>query len=209
MNARMLTVAVLVAVTLSGCAGAGETRALSASAGAVLAPVKTPHALRVAVVSFEDVRPDKTAIGRYQHYMETRVDQLVPESGSAAEQITAFVTDYLARAGFQVTRVQTNGAVPPDSANVVLTGQIESYWNEAVTRFFRTELLAKNRLVLRASNVSTGSTLRTSVAGEATTTVVCFCLTDLETLNNTALAQSLSRFLDEVTVSAHTLTPRR
>lgn len=209
MNRGMATVVAVLALMLAGCAGPGEMRAFSASAKAVPAPAKAPNGLRVAVVSFEDVRADKTAIGRYQHYVETRVDTLVPESGSAAEQITVFVADYLTRAGVQVTRVQAAGAVPSGSADVVLMGQIESYWNEAVTRFFRTELLSQNRLVIRATNASDGSTVRTSVAGDATNTVVCFCLTDLETLNNEALAQSLSRFLADGTLSGRGLQPRR
>lgn len=76
-------------------------------------------------------------------------------------------------------------------------------------RFFRSELMSKNRLVIRASNASDGSTVRTSVAGDATTKVFCFCLTDLEKLNNEALAQSLSRFLGDVVVSDRGLKPKR
>ena len=203
----MLVVVAVLVLALAGCAGPGETIKFSASAAAVPAPEKAQNALRVAVVPFEDLRTDKGAIGRHQHYVETRVDQLVPESGSAAEQITAFVADYLKRAGFQVTRVQSGAAA--GSADVVLTGQIESYWNEAVGRFFRTELTSRNRLVIRAANVKDSSTVRTSVAGDATTKVFCFCLTDLEKLNSEALAQSLSRFLGDVTVSDRGFKPKR
>lgn len=207
MKERMLAVAAVLVLALAGCAGPGETIKFSASADAVSAPEKAQNALRVAVVPFEDLRTDKGTIGRHQHYVETRVDQLVPEPGSAAEQVTAFVADYLKRAGFQVTRVQSGAAA--GSADVVLTGQIESYWNEAVGRFFRTELTSRNRLVIRASNTSDNSTVRTSVAGDATTKVVCFCLTDLEKLNSEALAQSLSRFLGDVTVSDRGFKPKR
>ncbi len=207
MKERMLAVAAVLVLALVGCAGPGEILKFSASADAVPAPAKAQHALRVAVVPFEDLRADKGTIGRYQHYVETRVDQLVPEPGSAAEQVTAFVADYLKRAGFQVTRVPSGAAA--GSADVVLTGQIESYWNEAKGRFFRTELTSGNRLVIRASNASDSSTVRTSVAGDATTKVVCFCLTDLEKLNSEALAQSLSRFLGDVTVSDRGLKPKR
>jgi len=203
----MLVVVAVLVLALAGCAGPGETIKFSASAAAVPAPEKAQNALRVAVVPFEDLRTDKGAIGRHQHYVETRVDQLVPESGSAAEQITAFVADYLKRAGFQVTRVQSGAAA--GSADVILTGQIESYWNEAVGRFFRTELTSRNRLVIRAANVKDSSTVRTSVAGDATTKVFCFCLTDLEKLNSEALAQSLSRFLGDVTVSDRGFKPKR
>lgn len=207
MKERMLAVAAVLVLALAGCAGPGEVIKFSTSAAAVPAPEKAQNALRVAVVPFEDLRADKASIGRYQHYVETRVDQLVPEPGSAAEQVTAFVADYLKRAGFQVTRVQSGAAA--GSADVVLTGQIESYWNEAVGRFFRTELTSRNRLVIRASNASDNSTVRTSVAGDATTKVVCFCLTDLEKLNSEALAQSLSRFLGDVTVSDRGFKPKR
>jgi len=204
---RLLAAAVVLVLALGGCAGPGEVRKFSASADAVPAPEKAQNALRVAVVPFEDLRTDKGTIGRHQHYVETRVDQLVPEPGSAAEQVTAFVAGYLTRAGFQVTRVQSGSAA--GSADVVLTGQIESYWNEAVGRFFRTELTSRNRLVIRASNASDSSTVRTSVAGDATMKVVCFCLADLEKLNSEALAQSLSRFLGDVTVSDRGLKPKR
>ena len=202
----MLTAATVLALALAGCAGPGETIKFSASADAVPAPEKAQNALRVAVAPFEDLRADKGTVGRYQHYVETRVDQLVPEPGSASEQVTAFVADYLKRAGFQVTRVQSaTGA----SADVVLTGQIESYWNEAVGRFFRTELTSKNRLVLRASNAGDSSTVRTTVAGEGTTTVFCFCPTDLEKLNSEALGESLRRFLGDVVVADRSLKPKK
>lgn len=206
MKTRILMAAVLV-LAVAGCAGPGETLKFSASAESVPAPEKAQTALRVAVVPFEDLRSDKTSIGRHQHYVETRVDTLVPAPGSAAEQVTAFVADYLKRAGFQVTRVQSGAAA--GSADVVITGQIESYWNEAMGRFFRTELVSRNRLVIRASNTSDSSTVRTSVAGDASTKVVCFCLTDLEKLNNEALAQSLSRFLGDVAVSDRGFKPKR
>ena len=206
MKTRILMAAVLV-LAVVGCAGPGETLKFSASAESVPAPEKAQTALRVAVVPFEDLRSDKISIGRHQHYVETRVDTLVPAPGSAAEQVTAFVADYLKRAGFQVTRVQSGAAA--GSADVVITGQIESYWNEAMGRFFRTELVSRNRLVFRASNTSDSSTVRTAVAGDASTKVVCFCLTDLEKLNNEALAQSLSRFLGDVAVSDRGFKPKR
>jgi len=207
MKGRALIAAAVLVLALAGCGGPGETIKFSASVDAVPAPEKVQQALRVAVVPFEDVRADKASIGRYQHYVETRVDQLVPEPGSAAEQITAFVADYLKRAGFQVTRVQSGAAA--GSADVVLTGQIESYWNEAVGRFFRTELTSRNRLVIRASNASDSSTVRTSVEGSGTTKVVSFCLADLERLNNEALGESLARFLRDVVVADRALRPKK
>ena len=207
MKERMLAVAATVLVlVVTGCGGPGETIKFSASAGAVPAPEKAQHALRVAVVPFEDLRADKGTVGRYQHYVETRVDTLVPEPGSAAEQVTAFAADYLTRAGFQVTRVPSGAAA--GSADVVLTGQIESYWNEAVGRFLRTELMSKNRLVIRASNSRDSSTVRTSVSGEATRKVFCFCLADLEELNSDALGQSLARLLGSVVASDRGLKPK-
>jgi len=201
-------VAAGLALAVVGCGGPGETIKFSASVDAVPAPEKVPQAVRVAVVPFEDVRADRASIGRYQHYVETRVDMLVPAQGTASEQITEFVAEYLKRAGFQVTRVQPGGSVPPGSADVVLSGQIESYWNEAVSRFFRTELLSKNRLVVRVSNAGDGSTVRSSVEGDATTKVVSFCLTDLERLTGEALGQSVARFLGDVVVSDHAFKPR-
>ena len=196
-------------LAVAGCGGPGETVKFSASVDAVPAPEKVQQALRVAVVPFEDVRADKASIGRYQHYVETRVDKLVPAQGTASEQVTEFVSEYLKRAGFQVTRARSVEAVAQGAADVVLTGQIESYWSEAVSRFSRTELMSRNRLVLKASNAGDGSTVRTSMEGGGTTTVVRFCLADLERLNNESLGESLARFLKDVVVADRALRPKK
>jgi len=202
-------VATMLALVVGGCGGLGQTIPLAVNLDAAPAPAKVTAPLRVAVIPFEDVRSDKTKVGRYQHYVESTVDTLVPAGGSAADQVTNFVLAYLKRAGFQVTRLEPGQAVAPGSADVVLSGQIESYWSEAVTRFARTELAAKNRLVLKAANVGDGSIVRTTVVGEGTKTVVFFDLEDLEKLNSEALGQTLSRFLADVVVADRALKPKK
>jgi hypothetical protein len=163
---------------------------------------------RVAVVPFEDARADKTAIGRHQHYVETNVDRFVPAEGSASEQVTKFVVDYLKQAGIPLTLAQGSQA-SPTNADVILTGQIESYWNEAVSRFGRTELSSKNRLRIKLTNLIDGSTTSATVAGEATTKVVNFSLADLEKIAGEALGQSLGRFLADLTVGDRSFKPKR
>jgi len=202
-------VTTMLALAVVGCGGTGQTIPLSVNIDAVPAPAKVTAPLRVAVVPFEDVRSDKSKVGRYQHYVESTVDTLVPASGSAAGQVTNFVLEYLKRVGFQVTRVEPGQTVAPGSADVVLSGQLESYWSEAVTRFARTELTAKNRLVLKAANVGDGSIVRTTVDGEGTRTVVFFDLEDLEKLNSEALGQTLARFLADVVVADRALKPKK
>ena len=206
---RNAALATVLALVVGGCGGPGQTIPLAVNLDAAPAPEKVTAPLRVAVIPFEDVRSDKTKVGRYQHYVESTVDTLVPAGGSAADQVTNFVLAYLKRAGFQVTRLEPGQAVAPGSADVVLSGQIESYWSEAVTRFARTELAAKNRLVLKAANVGDGSIVRTTVVGEGTLTVVFFDLVDLEKLNSEALGQTLSRFLADVVVADRALKPKK
>ncbi len=202
-------VATMLALVVGGCGGLGQTIPLAVNLDAAPAPAKVTAPLRVAVIPFEDVRSDKTKVGRYQHYVESTVDTLVPAGGSAADQVTNFVLEYLKRAGFQVTRLEPGQAVAPGSVDVVLSGQIESYWSEAVTRFARTELAAKNRLVLKAVNVGDGSIVRTTVVGEGTLTVVFFDLEDLAKLNSEALGQTLARFLADVVVADRALKPKK
>lgn len=194
---------------LMACGGPGQTITLSVNMDAVPTPEKVAAPLRVAVVPFEDVRSDKFRIGRYQHYSEATVDPLVPADGTAADQITNFVAEYLKRAGFQVSRVPAGESVTHGSADVVLSGQIESYWNEAVARFARTKLATLNRLVFRVTNVGDGSKVRTTVVGAGTTTVVFFELTDLEKLDGEALGQTLTRFLADVVVVNRTLKAKK
>ncbi len=203
-----MAVVVALVLAVAGCGGPGQTIPMSVTAAAVPAPGKVRAALRVAVVSFEDARADKSSIGRWQHYVEATVDRLIPDKGSAADQVTGFVADYLKLAGFQVTRVQPGEAVAPGSADVVLTGQIEAYWSEATARFARTELTAKNRLVIKVSNMADSSTVRTTVGGEGASTEVFFDLADLELLHGEALGQSLARFLGDITVVNRSLKPK-
>jgi hypothetical protein len=201
--------AVLLTLAVAGCGGSGQTLTMSFDMDAVPAPAKVQQALRVTVVPFEDVRSDKTSIGRYQHYVETTVDTLVPAQGSAADQITRFVAEYLKRAGFQVSLAKAGETVPAGSADVVLTGQIESYWNEAVARFFRTELTSKNRLVIKVSNAADASMVRSTVTGSGSRTAVFFDLPDLERLNSEALGEALSRLLGGVDAVNRTLKPKQ
>jgi len=182
-------VATMLALVVGGCGGPGQTIPLAVNLDAAPAPEKVTAPLRVAVIPFEDVRSDKTKVGRYQHYVESTVDTLVPAGGSAADQVTNFVLAYLKRAGFQVTRLEPGQAVAP--------------------RFARTELAAKNRLVIKAANVGDGSIVRTTVVGEGTLTVVFFDLKDLEKLNSEALGQTLSRFLADVVVADRALKPKK
>src|SRR3989449_7008636 len=202
-------VATMLALVVGGCGGLGQTIPLAVNLDAAPAPAKVTAPLRVAVIPFEDVRSDKPKVGRYQYYVESTVDTLVPAGGSAADQVTNFVLAYLKRAGFQVTRLEPGQAVAPGSADVVLSGQIESYWSEAVTRVARTELAAKNRLGLQAANVGDGSIVRTTGGGEGALAAGFFDIKDLEKLNSEALGQTLSRFLADVVVADRALKPKK
>jgi hypothetical protein len=204
----LLAVLSLVMVVLVGCGGTGQTVPLAPDTRTIPDPPKVRNAPRVAVVPFEDVRADKTAIGRHQHYVETNVDRFVPVEGSASEQVTKFVVNYLKGAGVPVIVVPEGSRPSPDTADVVLTGQIESYWNEAVKRFSSTELSSKNRLRIKLTNPD-GYTTSATVAGEATTKVVNFSLADLEKLAGDALGQSLARYLADLTVVDRSFRPKR
>jgi hypothetical protein len=198
----------ILGFVLMACGGPGQTIPLSVNMDAVPAPAKVTVPLWVAVVPFEDMRTEKSMIGRYQHY-DLTMDTLAPAGGSAADQITNFVVEYLKRAGFQVSRVRSAEAVAPGSADVVLSGQIEWYWSVAVSWAVRTDLATRNVLVLKATNAGDGSTIRTSVVCDGTRTVASFDLGDLEKLNGKALGQTLARFLADVVVTDRTLMPKK
>jgi hypothetical protein len=202
--------AILAAVIIMmGCGGPGQTIPMAVDMKAVPDPPKVKNAPRIAVVPFEDARSDRSAIGRHQHYVETTVDRYVPAEGSASEQITQFVVGYLKEAGFPVTVLPAGAQPAAANADVVLTGQIESYWNEAVARFGRTELSSKNRLRLKITNLADSSTTSTTVAGEGTSTKVVYDLPDLAELDAAALAQSLERFLADIAVVDRSIKPKR
>jgi len=201
-----MVVGATFALMMVACGTPGKSLPMGASTQLIPAPAKlVSEPVRVAVVTFEDVRADKTAIGRWQHYVESQVDRMVPLEGTAAEQISGFVANYLRLAGFQVTKVPSREQVSSGSADVVLTGRVETYWNEAVAKLGRTELISKNRLVITLVNLADNSTVSSTLTGEQTSTVVTFDLGDLEKLNSNALAQSMARFLGDLRVSERSL----
>ena len=194
---------------LIGCGGAGQTIPLALDMKTLPNAPKVGNAPRVAVIPFEDVRSDKTAIGRHQHYVESRVDRYVPAEGTAADQITKFVVDYLTAAGFPVSLLQPGAQPAAGTADVIMTGQIESYWNDAVTRLARTEMSSKNRLRIKLTNLTDKSTTVSTVVGEGTSTVITFDPEDLAQLDSGALGQSLDRFLADLVVVDRALKPKR
>jgi len=177
-----MVVGATFALMMVACGTPGKSLPMGASTQLIPAPAKlVSEPVRVAVVTFEDVRADKTAIGRWQHYVESQVDRMVPLEGTAAEQISGFVANYLRLAGFQVTKVPSREQVSSGSADVVLTGRVETV------------------------NLADNSTVSSTLTGEQTSTVVTFDLGDLEKLNSNALAQSMARFLGDLRVSERSL----
>jgi hypothetical protein len=183
---------------LLGCAPGGQTIPLKVDMTRVPPPAKIRSAPRVAIVPLDDIRPDKTAIGRHQHYLESNVDRYVPAEGTAADQVTKFVADYLKQADFPVTVLSPGAQPAPGTADIVLSGYIESYWMEAVARLGRTELVARNRLRLKVANSADNTTVFSTVAGEGTDKVVTFELSDIEQLDGEALGQSLATVVNGV-----------
>ena len=208
-HAVMLAALGIGMVILIGCGGGGQTIPLALDMKAVPDPPKVRNAPRVAVIPFEDVRSDQTAIGRHQHYVETTVDRYVPVEGSAADQITKFVVDYLTQAGFSVSLLQPGAQPAAGNADVIMTGQIESYWNDAVSKLARTELTSKNRIRIKLTNLTDKSTTFSTVVGEGASTVVTFDPQDLARLDSEALGQSLARFLADLVVVDRALKPKR
>lgn len=199
----------MAVLMLMGCAGSGQTIPVKIDMSTVPPPAKVRSAPRIAIMPFDDIRPDKSAIGLHQHYLESIVDRYVPAEGTAADQVTKFVAEYLKQAGFPVT-VLSQGAQPAaGTADMVLSGYIESYWMEAVARLARTELVARNRLRLKVTNTADNSTVFSTVAGEGTSKVVSFDLSDIEQLDGEALGQSLARFLSDTTLVNGALKPKR
>src|SRR3989441_4325179 len=60
----------MLALVVGGCGGLGQRIPLAVNLDAAPAPAKVTAPLRVTVIPFEDVRSDKTKVGRYQRSEE-------------------------------------------------------------------------------------------------------------------------------------------
>ena len=192
-----LIICVLMAL-MTGCSGTGQVVNLKLDAlpsdGDGARSVGQSDRPKITIKPFEDVRPNQEHLGVRTHLGGgTTVFEVA--GGPAAEVTAKVLADYLSQHGWDAT-VGTDTA----QADVVVSGRLAEFAVHGKSRFFSTLLTTSLKLALRAENTADGSATTLSLEDEREDTVFWFEPSDLETLANEMLEESVKNMLGSVHV---------
>lgn len=200
---RMRRVGQVVAVSLVvlvGCATTGERVDVAipaASTGAGAAMAGSGSGPRVVVKPFEDARMDRTHLGSRSHFWGNTSYFDVPK-GTVGEAVAKALVQQLNKRGW---RASMDEATP----DATITGTIQDLSVTAVSRFGRTELAAKNTMMVRVANHGDESTIQERLLGSGTDQVFWFDPEDAQQLVNEVLEKNIEKFIADTRVDGNIL----
>lgn len=200
---RMRRVGQVVAVSLVvlvGCATTGERVDVvipAASTGAGAAMAGSGSGPRVVVKPFEDARMDRTHLGSRSHFWGNTSYFDVPK-GTVGEAVAKALVQQLNKRGW---RASMDEATP----DATITGTIQDLSVTAVSRFGRTELAAKNTMMVRVANHGDESTIQERLLGSGTDQVFWFDPEDAQQLVNEVLEKNIEKFIADTRVDGDIL----
>jgi hypothetical protein len=183
-------------VTIIGCAGTGEVipihlRATPAAAEKAAAP-SSP--LRVAIGAFEDGRQHQTGLGVRTHIWGGVSYFDVPGS-TLTDAVAHALTEYLTAKGWRVVKPGNS-----EGADVVIAGKLQEFIVHAKSRVGFTEITAKTKFALQATNSADGSVVRMVLHGSGAEDVFWFDADDVEDVINEVLTDSFSKLTQDTAV---------
>jgi hypothetical protein len=193
---------VAVCVTLlAGCSTTGERVDVvipSASTGAAAAG--SGSGPRVVVKPFEDARMDRTHLGSRSHFWGDTSYFDLPK-GTVGEAVAKALVQHLNKRGWQASLDGAGGAAP----DATITGTIQDLSVTAVSRFGRTELAAKNTMMVRVANQADESTIQERLLGSGTDQVFWFDAEDAQQLVNEVLDKNIEKFISDTKAEGKTV----
>ena len=197
---RVAGVASLSFAILVGCASGERVDVLipsTSSSGASAANSATGP--RVIVKPFDDARMDRTRLGSRSHFWGHTSDFDVPK-GTVGEAVAKAFVQQLNKRGWQASLDGAGGATP----DATISGTIQDLSVTAVSKFGRTELAAKNTMMVRVAN-SDESTIQERVMGSGTDEVFWFEPEDAQQLVNEVLERNIEKFIADTKVEGRTV----
>ena len=186
---------------LLGCSGKGDiipmnlTPKMQTDTTSVVQVVKPMAGPRVMVIPFEDGRPDRTKVGS-RSSMWGGDTYFNVSSGSAGEEAAQAFADYLKRKGWQAQYAKTAPAASEAGPDVVLSGKILELAVDARRGVFLTDIEARAKLVIQASNREDNSSLvRTDAHSGSHDNVLWFEPQDGESILSEVLEKNFERFV--------------
>ncbi len=157
--------------------------------------VKAMSGPRVTVIPFEDGRTDRTKVGS-RTSMWGGENYFNVSTGSAGESTAQAFADYLKGKGWQAQYAKSLPSTSENSPDVVLTGKILELAVDAKRGFILTDIDAKSKLAIQASNRQDNSSLtRTDTHSGSQDNVLWFEPQDGEQILSEVLEKNFERFV--------------
>jgi len=158
---------------------------------------------KVVVKPFDDARMDRTHLGSRSHFWGDMSYFDLPK-GTAGEAVAKAVVHQLNKRGWQASLDSASGA-PPDAT---ISGTIQDLSVTAVSKFGRTELAAKNTMMVRVANHGDESTVQERVMGSGSDQVFWFDPEDAQQLVNEVLEKNIEKFIADTKVEGRVVKLR-
>jgi uncharacterized lipoprotein YajG len=177
-------------LAVAGCAAKGEVVPIN------LIPVvqsssQKPDAV-VVVLPFEDGRAEPNTLGSRKHFWGGQSYFEIP-GGQSGDAVAKAVSDYLKAKGWNVTMAKSADSMAQDRPDVILTGKILALAVDAESKFMKTEMVTKTKIAVQAKNAADDSTVRMTLNGAGSQSVVWFDAQDAEKLLNDVLGESMEK----------------
>jgi len=180
-------------LVLTGCAGTGEVIPLQVRPH-LDQPAQPAKDIRVSVGPFEDAREFKTGLGQRTH-LWGGVSYFDIKGGEPGEVVAQALSDYLSAKGWRIVKSGSG-----ESADVTMTGKIHELFVNAKSRFLFTELTAKTKFSVTATNSADGSIVRHASNGDVSDDEFWFDNEDMEAVLNDAMTEVFNKLIQDTKV---------
>ena len=204
---RMGQAAAVCFWVLTGCASTGDRVEIaipSAATQGSTTGAQTANGLKVAVEVFDDGRTDRSHLGTRLHFWGS-TSHFDVQKGTVGEAVAKGIVQQLNKRGWQASLAGQAGASRPDAT---ISGNIQDLSLSAVSRFGRTEITAKNAMLVRVANHSDESSIQERVFGSANNEVFWFDPKDAEQLVNELVERNIEKFIADTKVEGQAVRLR-
>lgn len=197
MTARSLLVAI-VAVGVWGLAGCATKETATLNVQAVPGPGTSAQkdSVSVAGAAFDDARPEKGRLGVRRHLWGGETTFTIA-GGKPGDVVARVMADYLKQKGWRVEMATPDGS---STADVLISGKVLDFSVDADSKVGRTEITAKTKVIVEATNKADGSIVRMTLNGDGSQKVFWFEPEDAQELVSEVLTESLEKLVQNTKV---------
>jgi hypothetical protein len=196
---------------LLGCSGKGDVIPMNLNpkplteSNTASPAVKLMPGPRVTVTPFDDQRADRNSVGR-RSSMWGGESHFGISNGTAGEATAQAFADYLKSRGWQAQYARSEPAESENGPDIVLTGKILDLVVHAKKGFFLTDIEAKSKLIIQATNRQDSSSLtRTDAHSGSHDNVLWFEPEDGEQILAEVLEKNFERFVSNTKVEGRAI----